>query len=232
MPDYTCEFADPTLSKKMKDKLCTQKYICDDDPRITSSEIDWHSSNSLHNWQERLDLECKPDWLIGLLVTAFWVGFVGTMLWLPRVADLKGRKKIFAIGDTLSAGLYTIVLFSNNFYLTMFAIFGFGATNSIRTITGFIYFTEMMPRKTLNVTVSTFWTIDSCVYLCVIIYFWVISKYCFWLCLVGYVFSCTSAICSWFLPESPIWLLSLNRIEEAVNECAKIARVNGRKMEF
>lgn len=57
-PIYMCTFADPSTP----DSVCTADNICDNDPRITSWEIDWSDPKSLHNWVERLDLMCRPDW--------------------------------------------------------------------------------------------------------------------------------------------------------------------------
>ncbi len=112
---------------------------------------------------------------MGLLGTAFWIGYVSTMLWLPRMADVYGRKKIFTYGLTLSAVLYAALIFSKNFYLTMFIIFLFGVTNTVRTIMGFVYFTEMMPKKSITLATTVLWIIDGCVYLFVVVYFWKIS---------------------------------------------------------
>lgn len=52
-PQYVCEF---TTDVKDPDEVCTPKNICDHDPRIQSSYIDWDDQNSLHNWIERLDM--------------------------------------------------------------------------------------------------------------------------------------------------------------------------------
>ena len=48
-PDYSCTFADPA-SITDPDAVCTPQNICDDDPRITDSWINYDSPTSLHNW--------------------------------------------------------------------------------------------------------------------------------------------------------------------------------------
>lgn len=169
---------------------------------------------------------CRPDWLVGLLGTSFWIGYVSTMLWLPRVADVYGRKKLFAVGLSISLLLYTALILSKNFYLTMVIIFFFGVTNTIRTITGFVYFTEMMPKSKITVATTVLWIIDGCIYLFVVIYFWKISTYTNGLIIIGWCFAFCGALFSWFLPESPVWLLSLNRTEQAIQVMTKIAKIN------
>jgi len=114
---------------------------------------------------------------VGLLGTAFWIGFITTMLWLPRLSDVHGRKKIFCFGVVVSALLYTVVVFSKNYYLTITAIFLFGVTNTIRTIIGYVYMTELMPKKSQYFAVTIFWIIDGCIYLICVVYFWQVSKH-------------------------------------------------------
>ena len=47
---------------------------------------------SLHNWVEQLDLKCKSNSEIGLIGTMYFVGVVLSVLIVPRMADLHGRK--------------------------------------------------------------------------------------------------------------------------------------------
>ena len=68
--------------------------------------------------------------------------------------------------------------------------------------------------------------------MCVTVYFWQISKDWFYIVLLGYVLQVLSAILCFFLPESPAFLLSLNRVEEALNIFKRIARVNGATATF
>lgn len=161
-----------------------------------------------------------------MLGTAFWIGFVATMLWVPRLADVYGRKWLFVGGVVASAVCYTFVVFSQNFYLTIVAIFFFGVTNTIRTIIGYIFMTELMPKKSITIAVTIFWIIDGTIYLFCVIYFWKISNECMPLISIGYSFMCIAAVLCWFLPESPVYLLNLNHTEKAISVMTKIARFN------
>ena len=203
-PKYVCTFTEPVSDP---DDVCTAKNICNDDKRIDTWDIDWDDSNSLHNWIERLDMMCMPDWQVGLLGSAFWIGFITTMLWIPRISDVRGRMQLFRVGCVVSAALYIVLVFSKNYYLTITAIFFFGVTNTIRTIIGFVYMTELMPKSSQKVAVTIFWIIDGCIYLCVVIYFWQISDECMPLISFGCCFMVIAALLCWFLPESPVYLI-------------------------
>ena len=60
----------------------------------------------------------------------------------------------------------------------------------------------------------------------VTVYFWLISKQWFYIILVGYLLSLASAGLVWFLPESPVYLMSRDRVAQAVNVFRQIAKVN------
>ena len=62
-------------------------------------------------------------------------------------------------------------------------------------------------------------------------YFWLISKHWVGILLVGYVVQILGAVFAWCLPESPPYLLSLNRYKEVAQVFAQIARIN-RKDDF
>ena len=84
---------------------------------------------------------------MGFLGSSYFIGFVLTLLWVPRFADRYGRKVMLTWGLAFNAVLYTVLMLTSNFYVMLFTIFFFGAMASIRQITGFIYFLEMMPKQ-------------------------------------------------------------------------------------
>ena len=98
----------------------------------------------------------------------------------------------------------------------MEAIFAFGAIASIRQVTGFIYFMELLPKRNNTQAACVFFVIDGASYLLVALYFWVISTHWFYIILVAYIFQLTGAVLCWFLPESPVYLLSLGRLSDTI----------------
>ena len=59
----------------------------------------------------------------------------------------------------------------------------------------------------------TFTIIDGLTYMMVTVYFWLISKQWFYIISIGYLMSIVSAGLVWFLPESPVYLINLDRIQ-------------------
>ena len=174
-PDYTCTFTDPS-SITDPDDVCTAENICDDDPRIASWDIDWSSNVSLHNWNQKLDLMCKPEWLTGSLGSVFFVGFVCTTLWLPRLADTIGRRKIFLIGVSVQTILFTSIAFTKQFYVMLATIFLFGGISAIGWMVSFVYFLELMPEKWHTLACCVWSIADSLVYTVDVFYFWFFSN--------------------------------------------------------
>lgn len=150
---------------------------------------------------------CKPKWLAGSLGSIYFIGYVLTLLWLPRLADVHGRKVLFTWGTFAQAILFTILMFTRQFYVMLVTIFAFGLLASIRQVTGFIYFLELMPQKNRTTAAVVFTIIDGLTYMLVTVYFWLISKQWFYIILIGYLMSIASAGLVWFLPESPVYLI-------------------------
>ena len=95
-PDqYICKDADGNV---LPADVCTKDNICDGDSAIASWEADPSSDKTLDNWQQKLDLTCIDDWKIGMIGASLFLGWCVTLLWLPPIADKKGRRKIFWIG--------------------------------------------------------------------------------------------------------------------------------------
>ena len=96
--EYTCQYVEGYVPPENKDDtICTQENICDGNPNIKSWEADPNSDDTLYNWQQRLDLTCKNDILIGLIGASIFLGMSVTLLWLPSFADRGGRKKYFML---------------------------------------------------------------------------------------------------------------------------------------
>ena len=94
-----------------------------------------------------MNLTCEPKWRIGLLGSAFFFGWCLTLLWVPRLADIYGRKKLFVIGMIGDLVVFTIVMVSKSLNVMIVMIFCFGALTSIRKAVGFIYLMDMTPQK-------------------------------------------------------------------------------------
>ena len=56
-------------------------------------KYDYNAPTSLHNWVEKLDLACLPSENIGYIGSAYFVGVLISVLVIPRIADIYGRKR-------------------------------------------------------------------------------------------------------------------------------------------
>ena len=169
------------------DDVCTEKNICDHDPRIAHSEIDWSSSDSLHNWYDKLDLKCVPGWKVGLISSLSFIGSLVTLPWVPRLADKYGRKPLVFITNIFQTIGYTMVMFTHSLYVMIAAAFIYGMTSGVQMAVGFPYLLELVPQRHTTRVTSVLWIIDQFAYLVMIIYFWLISKEWFWVVLIGYI---------------------------------------------
>ena len=127
------------------ESICTPANICAGDSRIISSEIDFTSPKSLHNWWERLDLACEPQWHVGMIGMMFFLGWVFTLPWVPRLADKYGRKYVYLVGMTLNIFVMVGIMFVRSIDTLILLSFLNGCCNSFRVQIGFIFMMEMMP---------------------------------------------------------------------------------------
>ena len=129
-------------------EICTRANVCAKDDRITHWEIDTSSNHTLDNWRQKLDLDlCKDVYKPSLIASAFFLGWGVTLLWLPRMADIYGRKRLFTYGMNVGAVFYTIMMITESIDVMIFATFVMGMITSIRVNVGSIYLMEMMPKS-------------------------------------------------------------------------------------
>ena len=122
---YTCTFDDGTVGS------CTKEDICDGDD-VASYAFNPNAEKYLDNWQERLDLTCSKEWVIGMIGGSLFIGWCITLLWLPAISDNYGRRMVFWIGMMIQLVLYTGLFFCKNLILMIFIWIAFGALSTIR----------------------------------------------------------------------------------------------------
>jgi hypothetical protein len=78
-------------------------------------EVEWRynyeDEKSLHNWVEKLHLECEQPYKIGLIGSSYFIGFSCTVFWVPSLSDVYGRSTIYRVG------IFLIVLTLSCIYL-------------------------------------------------------------------------------------------------------------------
>ena len=129
------------------EEVCVAKNICAEDPRIASSQIDWENKDSIHNWRSMPGLTCAPKVKIGLIGAFYFVGWAATTTWMPRFADLYGRKNLFKISQVCDLLLFTAIFFADSLEAFTALMFLIGLVTSLRINVGYIYLIEFIPKK-------------------------------------------------------------------------------------
>jgi hypothetical protein len=140
-PRYLC--MNPVTHKEYE---CTRDVICDKAHSV-QWRIDWDDPTSLHNWIEDLDLTCTPKELIGLIGSMFFAGWAFGATFLPRLADVFGRKKVYIGAMTGHAIFFFAIVLSRNRILTTVLMFFLGVMSVGRASVGYLYMIELSPLK-------------------------------------------------------------------------------------
>jgi MFS family permease len=154
------------------------------DSQIESWEIDEDSVRSLNGWTLKLDLTYETSKHIALIGTSYFIGWAATLLWVPRLGDVYGRKKMFILSNVINTLNFVIVLFTKSLNVMIIAFFILGLASSIRVNIGYNYLIEMYPDK-YKIAVGTTWNVgEGLIYLSITLFFW-LTAYGSWLWLVG-----------------------------------------------
>ena len=155
-----------------------------------------------------MSLMCEPQWLIGAICSANFLGWCSTLLWVPALADQYGRKKVFIVGPIVDLFTYTVIMTTDNLYVMIAAMFVFGAATSIRANVGWVYFQELLPEQNVTFYSMLGFQLDGIVFLIATFYFWQVCKTWTYFTMIGYFFTISTLCLVWFLPESPRLLIS------------------------
>lgn len=125
--------------------------------------------------------------------------------------------------------LFTILMLSHSYWLTVGTIFVIGAFESIRISIGFNYCMELLHEPNRAFYGSVWNVNEGLVYFWATLYFGFIARAWFPIVSIGYTLAVISTIGVFFYPESPCYLIKKKMYKEAA-ECleyiAKINRIN------
>ena len=131
---------------------CNPNNFCKAENEIKWT-IDQESPTTLNNWMTSYpDLICSTPYYIGLAGMVFFTGFaIGSGI-LPTLGDKYGRKFICLASHLAYFMAWLCIAMmpggSLNYYNLIIALFFvLGFTGSARMSLGFVYATEMVPRK-------------------------------------------------------------------------------------
>lgn len=206
---------------------CGTEEFCKlpDDPK--ERRIDWDSPESLHNLIETFNFYCEPSAMIGLIGAAFLMGVVIGSLTLTRLGDVHGRRPIFMLGLVMHLGFMAGILIVTNYVLCYVLVFIFGLSLTARYYVGYAYNVEMQPKSHYVLVGTSMFLIESIAYLSICVYFMKVSKDWKPLQIPNIIFISAGLVFLFFMPESPRFLISKQRFEDARDVFKWIGKVNG-----
>ena len=173
-PVYKCAFS--TDEPHDPAKVCTVENICADDKRIVNFEPDYSNANSLDNWVMRLNLTCASKFHKGALGSAFFFGWVLTLLWMPRLGDILGRSLLYRITVFVDLLMFLAVFFIKRWVPMIVVLTVIGAFTSIRYNIGYVYLLEFFPKESRPIVGSCQGILRGLIALALALYFWKINK--------------------------------------------------------
>ncbi|KAK2828099.1 hypothetical protein Q5P01_019133 [Channa striata] len=208
-------------------------YVPGEDVNLTNLEQEgckdgWSYSKEVYksNIVTEWDLVCDDHWKVPFASSALFVGYLVGSLISGQLSDRFGRKKVVFI--SLGAQCVSVLLQSFSHSWRMFCVmFLFvGASQISLYISAFVLGTEVLS-KTMRVL---FTTLGAFLFYCIgyMTLPWIAYGIREWRTLLA-VLSTTSVVYIplwWFIPESPRWLITQGRAEEAEAIVRDAARKN------
>ena len=107
-----------------------------------------------------------------------------------------------------------------------------GLNSPTTYIIGFGYLQELVGNNVKDIY-ALLWNIsEGLIFVYATIYYWQINHHWFYLLSFGYLLALLSMIGSFFLPESPVFLINAGRLSEAKKSLEFIAKFNKRELVF
>ena len=157
----------------------------------------------------------------------FFLGYSISSLFVPRLADLYGRRPVLLLNLLVQVVIQCALIFSTSFSLTSFLLFAMGLCASGRMQVSYVYLCEFLTEtKTkrfgpfINASLLLPQVLASIAFKRITHYTMFFEL--FALILTGFVL----IISTCFLPESPKYLINKNRVDDARRALSTIARFN------
>ena len=224
-PDHECQQPDGTWAS------CEREHICSSELQGGQWRIDYTSPDSWYNFvdPDKLDLTCTNGTLIGLIGSAYFIGFGISCIFVPRMGDLYGRRITFLVCMWLQTVAYMLVYYTKSLNLTVIYFGIIGICQPGRLIISTMIMCEYSEEKrmpVLNSLIHGSDTVSAVVFIALITlmknyipFFHVLLIYCFVVNMLDL-----------FIPESAKFYLANHRYQDARSALYLIARINRSKV--
>lgn len=174
-------------------------------------------------------MTCASKYEFGLFGSMFFIAVVISSLLFTPLADKFGRRPIMLIGSAIYSIAMTVILFSTSRQFTYGLIFILGLSMPMNVFVGYIYAMEFIPKRRTSYTSAVLMGNDGLVMAMCALWFMLISKQWKTLFATATVLMYATHFLVWTMPESPKFLLTKGRYNEARAVMTCIARKNGIK---
>ena len=135
------------------------------------------------------------------------MGWVSSVLWMPRLADSYGRAMIYKISMIGNIICIFFMHQTKDVKVMVGVMAGLGFLNSARTTIGFNYMNEFIPKSHKAIIGTLVKVSDSLAFLFTTIYFGWVAKTWIYPFYIGLSLCLLNLVGAFFLPESPKYLL-------------------------
>ena len=99
--------------------MCEAKDWCNDEALLAHKDEnvvpDWADDESLRNWVEQYDgLACAAEGKKSLIGSTWFIGWVVSLIIVPRIADNFGRRWAYLVGMVMTVAIYTGVMLAKS----------------------------------------------------------------------------------------------------------------------
>lgn len=203
---------------------CTVDDVCGTN-NITAYAVK-ESIYSLNNWIEQLNLYCTDGKYIGMIGALAFLGSAIACGILPILGDKIGRLPVFLITQAIQIPMFLVAIYTTSLGMVFFIVFFLGFCLIGRFTCGFVLFVELLPEKNKALAGAAILIGYSISLLEVTIYYAFISQNSVPTIWFGLAFNIVTFIANFMIPESPMWLVTQGRYEDARKGLKRIAAWN------
>ena len=122
---------------------CKPEQFCTD-PTVVSYTPNMALHDSFNNWVQKLDLTCASPAKIGLIGSSYFIGWIITLTFMPRLSDLYGRQKIIIGGNIVQLAAFTVIMATTSYRVMIAALIIEGMVATARAQVSVVYLFESM----------------------------------------------------------------------------------------
>jgi len=158
----------------------------------------------------------------------FFIGWALSSLFVARLGDLIGRKKVFVAALLLQVVTILILINSTNLHLSMAGLFLMGVSTAGRMSVGFFFLIEQVPKDSQGKLSTSMAAFDATAMIWATIYFSYFShNSVYWESFALLLTIVSLTFIAIFVPESPKFLYEKRMFREAREVLNYIADKNG-----